>query len=66
LRTARSRPPKAPASRGGCVPGCARFGASREWRVALRGWARTPQGWKNVLRPSRPRFAGHLRMRNFS
>jgi len=37
-----------------------------ERRNALRGWARILQGWKNVVRPSRPRFARHLRMRYFS
>ena len=36
LRAVRSGPPRAPASHGGCVPGCAQLGASDEWRVALR------------------------------
>jgi len=30
------------------------------------GWARMPWGWKNAVRPSRPRFARHLRMRYVS
>src|ERR1700751_3629882 len=34
-------------------------------RKSLRDWARNPQGWKNVVRPSRRRFARHLRMRHF-
>jgi hypothetical protein len=35
-------------------------------RKSLRDWAGNPQGWKNVVRPSRPRFERYLRMRHFS
>jgi hypothetical protein len=48
------------------VPPGTRLAGLGERRNALRGWARILQGWKNVVRPSRPRFARHLRMRYFS
>jgi hypothetical protein len=34
-------------------------------RYSARGWTRTSESWKNFVRPSRPRFARHLRMRHY-